>query len=58
MNKQEKDFLNKVLLTNPETGEKMKIVKTEGAEKGLKCLRITVKGKTGGYRHRIYTTEI
>jgi len=58
MNDKEKDFLEKVLLTNPETGERMEITKTEGAEKGHNCLVITVEGITGAYEHRIVSTEL
>ena len=58
MNEKEKAFLDTVLLTNPDTGEMMEIVKTEGKESGKDCLTITVEGITGKFIHEIRTREI
>lgn len=58
MTKKEKEFLDKVLFVDPESGERMKMTTVEGSESGKDCLEITVKGKTTSYLHKIYTEEI
>lgn len=58
MNEKEQKFLEQVLLTNPENGERLEITKTEGTEAGHECLQITVEGLTCAFVHEIRTREI
>lgn len=58
MSSQSMKFLAEVLLKSPETGKRLKILKVDGAEIGLKHLRIHVGNKTEKYRLRIYISEV
>jgi hypothetical protein len=56
--KKSEEFIQKVLLKCPETGEDQRIVSTRGAEAGLDHLEIITKGESRGWKHRLYTEEV